>query len=807
MTPIKPDFKYDVFISYARKDGAEKAEALADALRAKGFSVYYDLYQNEPGIDWWQRIEGAITSAKSLLFIITEASVVSSVCRDEWDTAEKLNRPLLPVKVVDSTGNIIRDGDIPAHINRIHYIDTVKDWNAGIDEIAHFLTRYDYLYDLQSELNQLVSESTARRFIEIIATENAEAKKNLERRVRVRTLKRQATVAQEFNSFDEAWEHYQGQVLLLGAAGAGKTTTLLHYAQTLVSRYLGDRNQPVPVFASIAYWDSYKNQALYEWLPEHNELPEDIQKVIHNGQAVLILDGLDELGREKPINPKKPEEGTFDPRKRFLEQVQTAIDNGNQILITCRVTDYEEIGEKLNIKGAIELQNLRDEQIETYLGDVPTIQKTVMADSELMNICRSPLLLSLIAFGYRDATEDLKALPSMEEGDLRDAIFERYITASYDFEASRRELQGEEMPFTLEKVLDVLGHAAMINVCGGWRDDGKEYGYGSQIVENVLIRHDFTHHLEATQIDDFLIFMEQLNIIENHETDHYRFLHLLLRDYLTYTFSMRHLVEDTYYLRATYFVPALALGSVGDTRAVEALIHVLKHDENEDVRGCSAQALGEIGDMRAVEPLIYVLKHDKIPWIRECSAQALGKIGDARAVEAFTYALQHDENEDVRIVLAEALGEIGDTYAIEALIHALQHDENGDVRMILAEALGEIGDTYAIEPLIHILKHDDVEIVRQSSAEALGKIGDTYAIEALIHALKHDKDENVRRYSAQALGEIGDNHAVEAFIYALQHDENRYVHKSSVEALEKIGTPEALQAVKAWRESQESDKD
>ena len=218
MTPTQTTFQYDVFISYARKDGAEKAEALANALGDKGFRVYYDLYQNEPGIDWWQRIKNAITASKALVFIITQSSTDSSVCADEWTTAEKLNRPLLPVKVVDSTGNIIPDTNIPAHISRIHYIDTVKDWNAGIEEISHFLTRYDYLYELADDLSQLVSESTARRFIEIIATENAEAKQ-LKRRMRVRTLKRQPTQNIEFNSFDDAWTHYNGQVLLLGAPG------------------------------------------------------------------------------------------------------------------------------------------------------------------------------------------------------------------------------------------------------------------------------------------------------------------------------------------------------------------------------------------------------------------------------------------------------------------------------------------------------------------------------------------------------------------------------------------------------------
>jgi HEAT repeat protein len=625
---------------------------------------------------------------------------------------------------------------------------------------------------LQADLTQLVSESTARRFIEIIATENAEAKKNLKRRMRVRTLKRQPTQATDFNSFDEAWTHYKGQVLLLGASGAGKTTTLLHYAQTLVSRYLGDRNQPVPVFASIAFWDSYANTPLHEWLPEHNELPDDIRDVIQSGRAVLILDGLDELGREKPINPEKPEEGTFDPRRRFLEQVQTAIDDGNQILITCRVTDYEDIGEKLNIKGAIELQNLTDDQIDTYLGDVPTIQKTVIEDNDLLEICRSPLLLSLIAFGYRDATDGLKALPNMAEGDLRDAIFEQYITTSYDFEASRREMRGEEMPFTLEKTMDVLGHAAMINVCGGKRIDYEALSLdGTEIVENILVLLDFTHELEQDEIDNFLNFIEHMNVMEQHELDNYRFLHLLIRDYLAFTFSMRHFDEPTYYDFLTRSSPARAIGKLRDDRGVEFLIQLLQYSELPFVRESASTALGLIGDKRARQPLIYAL-HDASIDVSSASANALSELKDERIIEDLIYTLQHDKDSGVRILSARTLGEIANVRAIDSLIYALQHDES--------------------------------LYVRWSAAKALGKIADVRAIETLMYVLQHDQDKNVRLESARALGIIGDSSVILSLVKAL-NDVSRSgmfrVCDIAAKALEKIGTPEALQAVKEWRES------
>ena len=57
-------------------------------------------------------------------------------------------------------------------------------------------------------------------------------------------------------------------------------------------------------------------------------------------------------------------------------------------------------------------------------------------------------------------------------------------------------------------------------------------------------------------------------------------------------------------------------------------------------------ALGEIGDSRAIEPLIQALK-DKDKYIREWAADALGEIGNERAVEPLIEALK-DEYSSVR---------------------------------------------------------------------------------------------------------------------------------------------------------------
>jgi len=100
---------------------------------------------------------------------------------------------------------------------------------------------------------------------------------------------------------------------------------------------------------------------------------------------------------------------------------------------------------------------------------------------------------------------------------------------------------------------------------------------------------------------------------------------------------------------------AVALGNIGDPRAVEPLIRALG-DKDWRVRMEAAVALGNIGDPRAVEPLIQALG-DKSGSVRRVAARALGEIGDPRAVEPLTRALR-DENQYVRRVAAGALGKI-----------------------------------------------------------------------------------------------------------------------------------------------------
>lgn len=143
-------------------------------------------------------------------------------------------------------------------------------------------------------------------------------------------------------------------------------------------------------------------------------------------------------------------------------------------------------------------------------------------------------------------------------------------------------------------------------------------------------------------------------------------------------------------------------------------------DKDKDVRRTATLALGDIGDTAAVPALLGVLR-DRDAFVRNCAADALGRIGDASAIAALMEALK-DENKGVRCNAANALGRLGDAFAVPALVDALQ-DEDEYFCKCAVDALGKIG-TPAIPALIMALKAEK-QFICHMVAGALGAIGDS----------------------------------------------------------------------------------
>ncbi len=85
------------------------------------------------------------------------------------------------------------------------------------------------------------------------------------------------------------------------------------------------------------------------------------------------------------------------------------------------------------------------------------------------------------------------------------------------------------------------------------------------------------------------------------------------------------------------------LGESRDPQHVPELLAALG-DSDGNVRRLAASALGKIGDPRAVQPLLELLKREQKPQVRQYAITALGKLGDPQA-HSILEQIAHDLNE------------------------------------------------------------------------------------------------------------------------------------------------------------------
>jgi HEAT repeat protein len=241
-----------------------------------------------------------------------------------------------------------------------------------------------------------------------------------------------------------------------------------------------------------------------------------------------------------------------------------------------------------------------------------------------------------------------------------------------------------------------------------------------------------------------------------------------------------------------------ALGKIGGSRAVDELIDFLRdyryrdevipkwgshsdgsisvkdgeraHERGFFLRESAALALGKIGDNKAVEVLLETL-NDHYYFVSEASAKALGRIGDKRSVEALIEALKfplptqekYAQWQRVRANAAEALGKIGDSRAINGLVLALKDiDEN--VRFQASVELNKIDK----DRFPKILRYENFELKMRKHREFLC--------------------DELRKKGENAYSTCKYEEAVDYFEDALENDPNNgEVYYRKADALQRLG--------------------
>lgn len=217
----------------------------------------------------------------------------------------------------------------------------------------------------------------------------------------------------------------------------------------------------------------------------------------------------------------------------------------------------------------------------------------------------------------------------------------------------------------------------------------------------------------------------------------------------------------------------------------DRIVAGLKAEDWEMREGC-AMALGEIGDSRAMVPLVAVISGDT-PWVREIAAEALGKLNDSRAVVPLIQKLK--DSTEVREAAAEALGKLKEHILpgeFRFIVNAIKDKTpNGWARKLgCITALGEIGKAKAVGPLIDELEQIvEDDFIRNSAPN----LSDRLIIElmaALVKLRGHIDDHQFSRIVdglnngyieyGTLLGVLDDPRAIEPILHAFGKPDYSY---------------------------------
>jgi WD40 repeat protein len=98
-------FRYDIFISYARGDGARYAVALKDQLTKLDFACFLDVEELPPGNALTRTLRRALNGSATLVVVVTERAIKSTYCALELERFAATQRAIVPI---DFAGTVAR---------------------------------------------------------------------------------------------------------------------------------------------------------------------------------------------------------------------------------------------------------------------------------------------------------------------------------------------------------------------------------------------------------------------------------------------------------------------------------------------------------------------------------------------------------------------------------------------------------------------------------------------------------------------------------------------------------------------------
>jgi tetratricopeptide (TPR) repeat protein len=147
-----------IFISHSTQDDAQ-IDRIHDALEAQSYDVWVDHRDGgiDPGEDWESAIREGIIACDVGIFVMSEKSLLSKICKTECGLVLGLNKPLYVMRLEE-----VKLENIWLTIQSIQYADLVKDFDAGVQKIVRVLNG-EQAPDLPQSVNALITGGDTMR--------------------------------------------------------------------------------------------------------------------------------------------------------------------------------------------------------------------------------------------------------------------------------------------------------------------------------------------------------------------------------------------------------------------------------------------------------------------------------------------------------------------------------------------------------------------------------------------------------------------------------------------------------------------
>ena len=242
------------------------------------------------------------------------------------------------------------------------------------------------------------------------------------------------------------------RTIVLGGPGTGKTTLMKSLVISVIKANAHPEiNELIPVFIVLRQLaknqHSVKNAIIAAF--GHYHFPgadKFIDSALSQGKMLIILDGLDEVGVSR--------EFVVSQILEFCEH-DGQQENNNRLLVTCREHSYETRDLQSSIKEIVRVEPFANHHIRIFLKGWPehkgrtaiNLYAMIQEDSQIRDICRNPLLLTILTGLYLDTdhfkipNSRIQFYKSAMDELLKERPARRQIQQQFHFDDKRKILE------------------------------------------------------------------------------------------------------------------------------------------------------------------------------------------------------------------------------------------------------------------------------------------------------------------------------------------------------------------------------